>query len=122
MLSDPDFTTGSYTVTRTAAPTFDDDGVAVDGTSSTFTTGPSILRPLGGSDLEALPEGYHVSDTRKLLTTATLRVGKGETPPDAVTVRNEAGVDERWVVIGIGTTVAFGETWSRVLLARSALP
>ena len=93
ILADPDFRTGNpvwgYAVTRRAAPTVA-DGIATDGATSSLTTGPAILRPLSGSDLQALPEGYHVADLRKILTTADLRDGKSGTPADIVTIDGEA--------------------------------
>lgn len=118
ILQDPDFRTGDpvygYVVTRQAAPTVFVDGVATPGATSQFTTGPAILRPLRGRDLQALPEGYHAVDARKLLTTADLRVGP---PPDVVTVDGEA-----WTVLSVATTTAFGGTHRTAILVRGPLP
>ncbi len=117
-LDDPDFRTGDpvygYVVTRQAAPTVFTDGVATAGTTSQFTTGPAILRPLRGRDLQALPEGYHADDTRKLITTAELLAGP---PPDVVTIDTEA-----WTVLSVATTTAFGGTHRMVMLGRGPLP
>lgn len=118
ILNDPDFRTGDpvwgYVVTRTAAPTFT-DGVATAGAASTFTTGPAILRPLTGKELQALSEGYHADDTRKLLTTADLRTLDNATglPADVVTIDGEA-----WTVFRVATTTAFGGTHRHAFVAR----
>lgn len=113
ILADPDFRTGDpalgYLVTRTAEPTFA-TGIGTAGATSTFYTGPAILRPLDGDDLKTLPEGYHAEDARKLLTTATLRT---EPVPDVVTIDGAA-----WTVLRVATTTAFGGTHRRVMLAR----
>lgn len=113
ILADPDFRTGDpvtgYAWTRRAAPTFT-DGVATLGAATTSTTGPAILRPLKGRELQALPEGYAAADVRKLLTTADLRVGP---PADTVTIDGED-----WTVISVATTTAFGGTHRAVLVAR----
>lgn len=118
ILQDPDFRTGDpvfgYVVTRQAAPTVFTDGVATAGVTSQFTTGPAILRPLRGRDLQALPEGYHANDTRKLITTAELLAGP---PPDVVTIDTEA-----WTVLSVATTTAFGGTHRMVMLGRGPLP
>ena len=118
ILQDPDFRTGDpvygYVVTRQAAPTVFTDGVATAGATSQFTTGPAILRPLRGRDLQALPEGYSANDTRKLITTAELLAGP---PPDVVTIDTEA-----WTVLSVATTTAFGGTHRMVMLGRGPLP
>lgn len=118
ILQDPDFRTGDpvfgYVVTRQAAPTVFTDGVATAGVTSQFTTGPAILRPLRGRDLQALPEGYHANDTRKMITTAELLAGP---PPDVVTIDTEA-----WTVLSVATTTAFGGTHRMVMLGRGPLP
>lgn len=123
ILQDPDFRTGDpvygYVVTRQAAPTVFTDGVATAGVTSQFTTGPAILRPLRGRDLQALPEGYHANDTRKLITTAELLAGP---PPDVVTIAGESGADEAWTVLSVATTTAFGGTHRMVMLGRGPLP
>lgn len=117
ILRDRDFRTGDpdrgYLVTRQAAPTFT-AGLAVAGSSSTFWTGPAILRPLRGRELNALPEGYHASDLRRLITTADVRVGP---PPDQLAVDAEV-----WKAISVATTTAFGGTHRLVTLARVKTP
>lgn len=117
ILADRDFRTGDpdrgYLVTRPAAPTFV-SGLAVAGSSTTFWTGPAILRPMSGRELQALPEGYHASDVRKLMTTADIRVGP---PPDQVAIDGEV-----WKAIGVATTAAFGGIHRAVMLARTATP
>lgn len=119
ILADPDFATGDqvngYTVTRRGAATVT-DGVATAGAvTSTFSTGPAVLRPLNGRELQALPEGYHADDVRKLLTTADLRTLDHATglPADTVTIDGEA-----WTVFRVATTTAFGGTHRQVWLAR----
>lgn len=117
ILRDSDFRTGDpdrgYLVTRRGAPTFT-AGVATAGSATTFWTGPAILRPLRGRELQALAEGYHADDVRKLMTTADVRVGP---PPDEVTIDGEV-----WKAIGAAATTAFGGTHRAITLARTKTP
>lgn len=113
MLADPDFRTGDYTVTRRAAPTYA-EGVPVAGATSTFTTGWASLQPVEGRDLANLPEGIHATDSRKLFTTAVLRV----TPvPDVLTIEGEA-----WRVVGFDPWSAFGDYHQIAYVARGVAP
>jgi len=114
MLADPDFKTGDYTVTRTAEPTIDTEGVATAGATSTFTTGSASLQPLEGVDLKNLPQGIHASDARKLYTTATLRVVP---VPDTVAIGSEA-----YTVVGFAPWTGFGSTHQIAILARRPTP
>ena len=118
ILNDPDFRTGDpvfgYVVTRATAPTVT-DGIAAAGATSTFRTGPAILRPLNGREMQALPEGYHAEDVRNLITTADLRTLDHVTgvPADTVTIDGEA-----WTVFRVATTTAFGGTHRHAFVAR----
>lgn len=113
MLSDPDFKTGDYTVTRTAAPTFT-AGVAVAGATSTITTGDASLQPVEGADLKLLPEGLHAANAALLYTTALLRLVP---VPDQISIGSET-----WRVVGFKTWVGFGGTHQIAIVARSATP
>lgn len=119
LLADPDFRTGDYVVTRRAAPTFT-DGVADAFTTTTLTTGWASLQPMEGADLVALGEGFHASDTRRLFTTAALRLVP---VPDLLTIANpDTGTDETWRVVGFDPHTGLGGSHRVVYLARGATP
>lgn len=113
MLSDPDFKTGDYTVTRRAAPSFS-AGEAVAGSTSTFTTGDASLQPASAQTLKVLPEGVHAEGVADLWTTTELRAVP---VPDVVTIGGEA-----WRVIRVQTHTGMGGTHYVVGLARGATP
>lgn len=69
-LTDPDFVTGDYTVTRQGAPTVT-AGVDLPGATSTLQTGAAALHP-STIALEMLPEGHHVKGAWVLFTTTAL--------------------------------------------------
>lgn len=104
------FATGTYTVTRTAAPTVV-DGYAVAGASSTFQV-VAVVVPLSGRDLQSLPEGLLATDSRKVITATQLR------PTDVVTIDSEP-----WAVYGIdGPYTLRGGTHYNALVARQVTP
>jgi hypothetical protein len=93
------FSTGTYTVTRTARGSVV-RGRVQDGTETTFDITASIS-PATGNDLLKLPEGRRAVETRRLFTTTLLTVGgQGEAnEADSVSI---GGADwlvqhvERW--------------------------
>lgn len=71
---------GTYTVTRRGASTYDADGVLGTPTSSTFSATGS-LQPASGRDLQRLPEGMRTREARIFFTpTALLTAGAGQEP------------------------------------------
>lgn len=117
MLSDPDFKTGDYTVSRHGAPTYDAAGVLVPATPSSFTTGDASLQPPTGAALKVLPEGFHAEITAVLYTTAALRI---EPMPDLVTVAS-GPLAGSLAVVAIAPWPGMGGTHYVVGLARKAV-
>lgn len=117
MLGQPRFRTGDYLITRTAAPTYDADGVLVPGATSTFTTGDASLQPPTGAALKVLPEGLHAEITAVLYTTAALQL---DPVPDLVTVPS-GPLAGGLRVVAIAPWVGMGDTHYVVGLARKAV-
>jgi hypothetical protein len=116
MLSDPDFKTGDYTVTRRAAATWS-SGEATSGATSTFTTGNASLQPASAETLAVAPEGAHATGVADLWTTTELRTVTDATPADIVTIGTEA-----WRVVRVAKHVGMGGTHYIVGLARGTTP
>lgn len=74
---------GTYMVTRPAGETFV-DGVAVPGTPTTFPITASI-QPLGGLEIQRLPDGFRNGEAKSCFTSTKLRT-LDATMPDAVLV------------------------------------
>ncbi len=81
--------TGSYTVTRRVAATYDTSGVRVAGASSTLSITASVQN-ISGRDLKSLPEGQHADDMRVLFTTTELRTRTPAYDADRVAIDGEA--------------------------------
>jgi hypothetical protein len=76
-----------YPVTRTAAGTYNSQGVLVPGATSTFTIDACVV-PLAlppGRERMTLPEGVHLHDIRVIDTITPLRAE----PPDIITIAGE---------------------------------
>lgn len=79
-----DFITETATVTRAAATTYDANGRAVAGSSSTFAAGVCV-QPVTGKDLLRLEEGFRTRDARAVFSTVELRsAAAGGAPADLV--------------------------------------
>ena len=129
VIADPDFATAGvggdpgYLVTRRGAPTLVDGVATVGAVTTAFRTGPAILRPLSGKELQALPEGYRAENVRKLVTTADIRTidETAGTPADTVTIVDAStGVSELWTAFRVAVTTAFGGTHRHVWVAKGA--
>jgi hypothetical protein len=79
--------TGTYTVSRRSAGTYDANGQYVDGSISTLTISASC-QPLSGRELQRLPEGARNRESRVFYTRTELKSVDGVTgaPPDVVEV------------------------------------
>lgn len=111
-LTDPDFVTGDYTVTRAAAPTYVAN-LPVPGSTSTLATGPAALHP-AGLVLKMLPEGHHVQGSWILCSTVALLL---EPVPDLVATEHG---DMR--VVDVRPWTGHGATFYLVGLDKAGLP
>lgn len=111
-LTDPDFVTGDYTVTRQGAPTYVDN-LPVPAATSTLSTGPAALHP-AGLVLKMLPEGHHVQGSWILFSTVALQL---EPVPDLVTTEHGA-----MRVVDLHPWTGHGATFYLVGLDKAGLP
>lgn len=114
------FKTGIYAVTRTVAATYDANGRVVAGSTAVINV-PASIQPLSGRELQALPEGQHGTEMRKMYSEVELR---GRTPtndPDIVSYKSE-----NWEVVNVFSWEAFGAgsggDHHKVHIARVATP
>lgn len=94
-----DLATGSYTVTRRAADTYDANGVRVLGATSTFAV-VACVQPVLGRELQRLPEARRTREAKALWTQTALQA---QPVADRVTIDGEAyEVDsvQRWADSG----------------------
>ena len=91
------FSTGTYTVNRSVVSTYDSGGILVPGSVSAVNVS-GYIEPLSGSDLSMVPEGYHVSDLRRMYSKEALLPKL-----DSVTYQGE-----EWVVINVEEWQGFG--------------
>jgi hypothetical protein len=110
------FATGSYTVTRRGAGTYDSAGVFVPAATSTFSI-TAAVQPSNGRRLEASAAGQRGGDTRTLHTTTALRTRDNGGAPDVVTIGSES-----WTVIECQPWSHVGETFYRVTVEREPNP
>lgn len=93
---------GSYTVTRYTADSYDSNGIAVQGTSSTLSIGASV-QPASGRDLQLLPEGRRTIETMKLWTATLLTTSESSAGADRISIDGatfEVVNVERWGPLG----------------------
>lgn len=83
------FKTGTHTVTRTVAGTYDANGRLVAGSTSTFPIEASIT-PVDGRELQNLPEAQHGEEVRRLLTATELKARSPGYAGDTVDIGGEA--------------------------------
>lgn len=81
------FSTGTYSVSRTAAGSYV-DGFYVDGGVSSFNIDASI-QPVTGRETLAVPEGYRAEETRVVYTTTELRALTPTSIGDVITYKSE---------------------------------
>lgn len=107
--------TGTYTVTRTAAGTRV-LGRYTPGATSTFTILAGI-EPATGRQLRDLPEGRRGDETICIYATDELKTTTPTTDPDVVTYRGEP-----WTVVQVKVWEGFGETHYECLAQRAPSP
>ncbi len=103
------FKTGTYTVQRYTAGTYDANGAFVPSAAAT-TSIVAAIQPISGMDLKTLPEGQKVEDTRLVLTTYALL------DRDVITYKSEA-----WTVTNVQDWALRGATWSKALIMRNTV-
>lgn len=114
LFSDPDFQTGTYTVTRYAAGSYT-NGVFTPGGTSTFSVAAAVQPIPQGRKLVIGPEGQSANDLRSLWTSTELRATAGT--PDTVSIGSET-----WKVFEVETWTGLGETHYCAFVARQAIP
>src|SRR5262245_39232790 len=108
--------TGTYTVTRTLAGTFDERGRYTAGGTSTFAIVASI-QPATGRQLRDLPEGQRGDEVIAIYTITELRgrmPGAPGNEPDLVAYRGEP-----WTVTQVKRWESFGEVHFECLAVRA---
>lgn len=114
------FTTGTYAVTRTVAATYGTDGRLIAGSTSVINMDASI-QPMSGRELQALPEGAHGREVRKMFSKSELSTRTPGNDPDLVMYKSES-----WEVLSVSAWEAFGlgsggDHWEAII-ARIATP
>lgn len=111
------FSTGTYTVTRTATG-MRVEGSYVPGATSTFSIDASI-QPVTGRNVKGMPEGRRPEELRVVFTTTELIAGDpGHGMGDVVTYKSEA-----WEVITSEQHPDLsGGEYTRAFIARVANP
>ncbi len=115
-----DFKTGTYTVTRKGAGTYDATGAHVPAATSTFSI-DACVQPVSGKVLQNLPEGHHANETKAIWTTTALRTRDAAGAPDIIAIGGE-----NYTVFHVEVFEAFGGDGEgdhyMVLATRGALP
>ena len=107
---------GPYTVTRVTDGGYDADGIAIAGSSSSFSAAGS-LQPVTGRELRDFPEGQRGDEIRVLYTLTECRTRVGTHAPDVITIDGEP-----WTVVKVEKFDAFGDTHHRVYVSRTSKP
>lgn len=105
------FTSGTYTVTRTAAGAYT-GGIYAAGAASTFNIDADVF-PVTGRELQALAEGQHGAELRQIFTLTELKTRSPTTEPDTVSIGGET-----WEVFRVDAYPSF----YRAVVARKAIP
>lgn len=108
-------TPGPYTITRTAPGGFV-KGRYTEGAQTTFTITGSI-QPVGGRELEDLPEGQSGTEVRVIYTTTELFTRTPANESDYVTLDGED-----WYVYRVERWQAFGGTHWVAYVSRLTSP
>lgn len=93
---------GTYTVTRRGATTYDAAGLVVAPTTSTLSAKGS-MQPASGRDLQRLPEGSRARESRVFYTDTLLYTGTPDHEADRVAADGfvwEVGNCEAWGDLG----------------------
>lgn len=96
------FKTGTYTVSRSASGSYGASGRYTEGSPSSFSIVASV-QPLGGRDLQRLPEGMQTKELLSIYTSTELKTESSGHTPDIVTINGEqyqVQEVERWVELG----------------------
>lgn len=109
------FSTGTYTVTRTAAGSVT-TGRYTAGAQTTFSI-VACVQPVSGRDLRSLPEGERADDVRELDTVTALFARTPAQEPDLVTIGGEP-----WMVVNVQLWESFGETHYHCRVSRRTIP
>ena len=104
--------TGTYTVTRPGAPSYDANGIAVDAAGSTFDIVAQI-QPVTGRMLRTDAMSQYTTDDCVLRTVTPLLATPGA--PDTIAYRG--GV---WAVREVGTWDGCNITFYRAIISRQA--
>lgn len=114
------FATGIYAVTRTVASTYDANGILVPGSSAVVNISASI-QPMSGMSLQALPEGHHATNLRKMYAQEALFTRTPTNDPDKVLFNGE-----EWEVLSVESWEAFGSgngaDHYKAIIARQVTP
>lgn len=111
-----DFSTGTYTVTRTPTGSYT-LGRYTPGTPTTFTITASV-QPFGGREIKVLPEGQFAEDVRVLFTATELFTMSPADVPDTISIGSE-----NYSVFKIeGPWIMPDSTHYRVFVARQRVP
>lgn len=114
-----DFQTGTYTVTRSsdAVQAYDANGRSQPQTTTSFVV-TGCAQPLTGRDLALFPEAERAGEIKWFYTDTELRTRYPGNSPDVVTIVNEAGTAEPWVVKTVERWDYEDETFWRCKIAR----
>lgn len=107
---------GPYTVTRKTVGGYDEDGMAVAGSTSMLSAAGS-LQPVTGRELRDLPEGKRGDEIRVLYTLTEIRMQSPTHEPDVITIDGEP-----WTTVKVERFDAFGETHYRAFFSRTSKP
>ena len=110
------FQTNTYDVKRKTTGTT----VAGRYTAAAETTLSAVvmsIQPVNGTDIQALPEGQHSENTRKVYTNTELFTRTPTNDPDEIVIDSE-----RWVVITVERWEAFGDVHYKAFAARNVTP
>lgn len=81
-----DFSTGTYAVTRATGPgEYDDRGIFTPDSDTTINVDACVV-PLGGSQLQRLPEGLRSSELRQVFSAVELRSDAPGQKPDVISI------------------------------------
>lgn len=117
-----DFQTGVYTVTRNtnASPTYDANGRTQAQTTTTFVVN-GCAQPLTGRDISITPDAEHASEIKWFYTDTELRTHYPGQSPDVITIVNEKGTAESWVVKTVERWDYLDEVFWRCKIARRSV-
>lgn len=104
------FLTGTYTVTRQSASAYGSDGRLDAPTTSTLSV-DACVQPVGGRDLQRLPEGLRTEELLAMYTATELKTQGSGQDPDLVTIDGAS-----WEVQRVERWLELGNYWKCILL------